>query len=55
MTTLNDAFEIELAQEDEGYESRSENVHIPTLLSRALRVYHVSRVDDFSFNPSNFG
>ena len=30
VTTLNDAFEIELAQEDEGYESGSENFHIPT-------------------------
>ena len=32
MTTLNDAFKWELAQEDEGYESGSENINIPTLL-----------------------
>ena len=30
MTTWNDAFEKELTQEDEDYESGSENVHIPT-------------------------
>ena len=35
MTTLNDAFEIELSQEDEGYESRSESLNIPSPLRRA--------------------
>ena len=52
---LNDAFEIQLIQRDEGYESGSENFHIQTSLSRALRVYHVSTVDEISFNPANFG
>ena len=46
MTTLNEAFETELAQEGEGYESGSENFNIPTPLSRAPRIYHVSTVDD---------
>ena len=32
MTTLNDAFEHELAQEDEGYESGSESSNIPPSL-----------------------
>ena len=41
VTTLNDTFETELAQEDKGYESGSENFNIPTPLSRALRIYHV--------------
>ena len=41
VTTLNDAFEAELAQEDEGYESGSESFNIPTPLRRALRIYHV--------------
>ena len=54
VTTLNDAFEIELAQEDEGYESGSENFHIPTPLSRAPRVYDVSTVHDLSFYLTNF-
>ena len=55
VTTLNNAFETELAQEDEGYESGSENFNIPTLLSRAPGISHVSAREDFSFNPSHFG
>ena len=55
LTTLNNAFETELAQEDGGYESGSESLNIPTPLSRAPRVYHVSTVEDLSFNPANFG
>ena len=55
MTTLNDAFEIELTQQDEGYESGSESFHIPTPLIRAPRAYHVSTVDELSFNLENFG
>ena len=54
MTTLNDAYEVELTKEDEGYESRSENFYITTPLCRALRVYHVTTEDDFSFNLKNF-
>ena len=50
MTT--NAFEIEITQEDDGYESGNENFCIPTSLSRALGVYHVSTVDDF-FNLAN--
>ena len=42
MTTLNDAFECELAQEDEGYESGSESLNIPTPLCRAPRLDHIS-------------
>ena len=55
VTTLNDAFETKLAQEDEGYESEGESFNIPTPLSRALRVYHVSTMEELSFNPANFG
>ena len=55
VTTLNDTFEMELVQEHEGYDSGSENFNIPTPLSRALRIYHVSMVDDLSFNPANSG
>ena len=42
-------------QEDEDYESGSENFYIPTPLSTAPRVYHVSTVDDLSFNLAYFG
>ena len=55
MTTLNDAFEVELAQKDGSYKGGSKNFCIPTPLCRAPRVYHVSMVDDFSFNLTNFG
>ena len=55
VTTLNNAFETELAQEDEGYESGSESLNIPTSLSRALRVYHVSTMEGLSFDPANLG
>ena len=54
LTTLNDTSEIELAQEDEGYESGSENFYIPTPISWAPRVYYINTVDDFSFNPVYF-
>ena len=40
MTTLNDTFEIKLTQEDEGYDSRSESLNIPTPLRRAPWKYH---------------
>ena len=42
MTTLNDTFEKELAQEDEGYESGSKSISITTPLRRALEIYHIS-------------
>ena len=42
VTTLNNTFEIELAQEDEGYESKSKSLNIPTPLRRAPQIYHVS-------------
>ena len=51
VTTLNYAFETELAKEDKGYESGSESFNIPTPLSRALRIYHVSTREELSFNP----
>ena len=54
-TNLNDTFATELAQEDEGYESGSESLNVPTPLSRAPRIYHVSMVEDLSFNSVNFG
>ena len=55
VTTLNDAFEVELAQEDKGYESGTEDHYIPTPLIRNLRICHVCMRDDFPFNLENFG
>ena len=42
MTNLNDAFEHELAQEDEEYGNGSERVNIPTPLCKALWLIHGS-------------
>ena len=55
VTTLNNAFETELAQEDKGYESGSENFNIPIPLSSALRIYNFSTRGDLFFNPAHFG
>ena len=52
VTTLNDTFEIELAQEDEEYESGSESINIPTPLRRASWIYYVSMSENLSFNPT---
>ena len=51
MTTLNAAFESNLALEDEGYECGSENFNIPAPLRRTSKIHHVSRVDNASFDP----
>ena len=50
VNTLNDTFEIELAQEDEGYEKGSES--IPTPLRRTPQIYNVSTSENLSFNPT---
>ena len=52
MTTLNAAFESKLALENEGYESGSENLIIPTPLRRASRIHHVSSDEIISFGPA---
>ena len=51
MTTLNNTFEIELAQEDEGYERGSKSLNIPTPLRRVPRIYHIL-TRELSFNPT---
>ena len=50
-TTLNIALESKLALEDEGYESSSENFNIPTPLRQTSKIYHVSSVENMSFDP----
>ena len=52
MTKLNDTFERELANEDEGYENGSDGLCIPTPLRRALWIYHISTSENLSFNPT---
>ena len=51
VTTLNAAFEWKLALEDEGYESSSENFNMPTPLRKALKIHHVSSIENALFNP----
>ena len=51
MPTLNAAFESELALEDKGYESSSENFNIPTPLRRTFNIHHISSVENTSFDP----
>ena len=48
-TTLNDTFEQELSLEDEGYDSGSESLSVPTSLHRALYLYHISASENLSF------
>ena len=52
MTTLNDTFERELAQEDDGYESGIESLSIPTPLRKAPWLYHISMSENLSFDPT---
>ena len=52
MTTLYDAFEWELALADEGYESGSESLNIPTPLHRTPYLYNISASENLSFRPA---
>ena len=52
MTTLNDTFEIELTQEDKGYESWSNSLNIPIPLRRVPQINHASTSKNLSFNPT---
>ena len=51
VTMLNATFERNLALEDEGYKSGSENFNIPTPLRRTSKIHHVSSIENASFNP----
>ena len=52
MTTLNKAFEWEVAIEDERYENGSESLNIPTPLHRTPCLYHISARENLSFRPA---
>ena len=51
MTTLNVVFEWNLALEDEGYESSSENFNMPTPLRKMPKIHHISSIKNASFDP----
>ena len=52
MPMLNAAFKWKLALEEEGYESSSETVNMPTPLRKMPRIHHISSAEHASFDPN---
>ena len=50
--TLNAAFDQQLSLADEGYESGSDTIDLPTPLRKTLRIHHVSSMEHTSFDPA---
>ena len=48
---LNAAFDQQLSLADEGYESGSETMELPTPLRKTPRIHHVSSLEHASFDP----
>ena len=48
---LNAAFDQQLLLADEGYESGSDTIDLPTPLRKTPRIHHVSSMEHSSFNP----
>ena len=48
---LNIAFTQQLLLADEGYESGSDTIDLPTPLWKTPRIHHISSLEDASFNP----
>ena len=48
---LNAAFSQQLSLADEGYESGSDTVDLPTPLQKTPHIHHVSSIEHASFNP----
>ena len=51
MITLNAAFDQHLALADEGYESSSDTIDLPTPLRKMQRIHHVSSFEHALFDP----
>ena len=51
MIALNAAFDQQLALADEGYESGSNTINLPTPLRKMPKIHHVSSIKHASFNP----
>ena len=49
---MNAAFDLQLSLPDEGYESSSDIIDLPTPLRKTLRIHHVSSMEHASFNPA---
>ena len=50
---LNAAFTQQLSLADEGYESGSDTIDLPTPLRKTPHVHHVSSIEHASFNPAH--
>ena len=50
---LNTAFTQQLSLADEGYESGSDTIDLPTLLRKTPCIHHMSSMDHESFNPAH--
>ena len=50
---LNAAFTQQLSLADEGYESGSDTVDLPTPLRKTPCIHHVSSMEHASFNPAH--
>ena len=51
--TLNTAFDQQLGLADEGYESSSDTINLPTPLRKMPRIHHVSSIEHALFNPES--
>ena len=49
---LNAAFDQQLSLADEGYESGSDTIDLPTPLRKTLRIHLVSSMEHTSFDPA---
>ena len=52
MIALNAAFEQQLTLADEGYESGSDTINLPTPQRKIPRIHHVSGIGHALFNPN---
>ena len=51
MITLNATFDQQLLLADEGYESSSNTIDLPTPLRKTPRIHHVSSIEHALFDP----
>ena len=51
LIALNAAFDQQLLLADEGYESSSDTINLPTPLRKTSRNHHISSTEHASFNP----
>ena len=52
LIALNAAFDQQLTLVDEGYESGSDTINLPTPLRKMPRIHHVSSIKHASFDPN---